>query len=78
MQCFIGQEALKYIFESKDLRFIFTDSKCDDYDMLRQLRSQYAKSNKLIRTFSQCSIDIKIILFQSWYTAMYCPFLQGR
>ena len=37
----IGQEALKYISESKYLGFSFSDSKCDDCDMLhvRQMRS---------------------------------------
>ena len=72
---FIGQEALKYISESKYLGFSFSDSKCVDCDMLRQMRSLYAKSNMLIRTFSHCSIDVKITLFQSYCTALYCPFL---
>ena len=49
---FICQEALKYISESKYLGFKFSDSICDDCDLLRQVRSLYAKSNKLIRTFS--------------------------
>ena len=43
---FIGQEALKYVSESKYLGFSFSDSKCDDCDMLRQMRSLYAKSNR--------------------------------
>ena len=43
--------------------------------MLRQMRSLYAKSNKLIRTFSHCSINVKITLFQSYCIALYCPFL---
>ena len=72
----IGQKALKYISESKYLGFSFSDLKCDDCDMLRQLRSLYAEPNKLIRTFSHCSIDVKITLFQRYCTAMYCPFLR--
>ena len=40
---FIGQEALKNVSESKYLDFSFSDSKCDDCDMLRQMRSLYAK-----------------------------------
>ena len=32
---FIGQEALKYVSESKYLSFSFSDSKRDDCDMLR-------------------------------------------
>ena len=43
--------------------------------MLRQMRSLYAKSNKLIRTFSHCSIAVKITLFQNYCNTLYCPFL---
>ena len=43
--------------------------------MLRQMRSLYAKSNRLLRTFSHCSIDVKVTLYQSYYTSLYCPFL---
>ena len=72
---FIGQEALKYVSESKYLGFTFSDSKCDDCDMLRPMRSLYTKSNRLLRTFSNCSIDVKFTLFQSYCTPLYCPFL---
>ena len=72
---FNGQEVLKYVSESKYLCFCFSDSKCDDCDMLRQMRSLYAKSNKLLSTFSHCSIDVKVTLFQGYCTALYCPFL---
>ena len=72
---FIGSDALKFIKESKYLGFTFDDSKSDDCDMLRQMRLLYAKSNKLLRTFSHCSTDVKITLFQSYCTALYCPYL---
>ena len=72
---FIGSDALKFIKESKYLGFTFSDSKSDDCDMLRQMRLLYAKSNKLLRTFSHCSTDVKITLFQSYCTALYCPYL---
>ena len=67
---FIGSDALKLIKESKYLGFTFSDSKSDDCDMLRQ-----CKSNKLLRTFSHCSTDVKITLFQSFCTALYGPYL---
>ena len=41
--------------------------------MLRQMRLLYAKSNTLLRTFSNFSSDVT--LFQSYCTALYCPFL---
>ena len=48
---FIGQDELKYISESKYLGFSFSDSKFDNCDLLCQMKSRYAKSNRLIRTF---------------------------
>ena len=72
---FIGSDALKFNKESKHLGFTFSDSKSDDCDMLQQMRLLYAKSNKLLRTFSHCSKDVKITLFQSYCTALHCPYL---
>ena len=43
--------------------------------MLPQIKLLYAKSNTLLRTFSHCSSDVKVTLFQSYCTALYCPFL---
>ena len=71
---FIGSDALKFIKESKYLRFTFNGSKSDDCDMLRQMSLFYTKSNKILRTFSYCSTDVKITLFQSYCTALYCLF----
>ena len=48
---FIGSDALKYVVESKYLGFSFCDSKQDDNDILRQMRTVYAKSSTLLRTF---------------------------
>ena len=39
--------------------------------MLRQLRTLYAKSNKIIRTFSHCTIDVKLLLIKSYCTSFY-------
>ena len=55
---FIGQEALKYVSESKYLGFSFSDSKYD--------------------TSGHCSIDVKVTLFQSNCTTLYCPFLRAN
>ena len=45
---FIGDDALKFTREAKYLGFTFNNSKCDDSDMLRQMRLLYAKSNTLL------------------------------
>ena len=47
----------------------------DDHDMLRQMRTLYIRSNKLLRTFYHCSIDVKLELFRSFCTSFYCCYL---
>ena len=64
-----------YILEYIIIIYYYNDSKCNDSDMLRQMRLLYAKSKTLLRTFSHCSSDVKVTLFQSYCTALYCPFL---
>ena len=39
------------------------------------MRSVYARSNRILRMFSQCSIDVKIVLFNSYCTPLYCSYL---
>ena len=36
----------------------------DDDEMLRQMRTLYIRSNKLLRTFRYCTIDVKLELFR--------------
>ena len=38
------------------------------------MRTVYAKPNTLLRTFSHCSTDVKVTLFQSYRTALYVRF----
>ena len=42
---------------------------------LRQLRSIILRTNILLRTFSKCSIEVKLHLFQSYCTNLYCSHL---
>ena len=46
-----------------------------DYDFTRQLRSILLRANILLRTFSRCSIEVNLHLFQSYYTNLYCSHL---
>ena len=71
----IGSETLKFVHDTKYLGFIFCESKKDDEDMLRQMRCMYAKTNKLLRMFGHCTVDVKIALFNSYCTSLYCSFL---
>ena len=46
-----------------------------DCDITRQLRSIILRTNILLRTFSRCSIEVKLHLFQSYCTNLYCSHL---
>ena len=51
------------------------ENKKDDEDMLKQMRSLYAKSNKVIRMFNHCTVDVKLLLIESYCTSFYCGYL---
>ena len=71
----IGSEPLRFVNETKYLGFTFCSLNKDDKDILRQMRSVYARSNRILRMFSHCSIDVKIVLFNSYCTPLYCSYL---
>ena len=54
------------------LGFTFKINSHYDDDMLRQMRTLYIRSNKLLRPFHYCSIDVKLELFRSFCTSFYC------
>ena len=68
----IGSEPLRFVNETNYLGFTFCSLNKVDRDILRQMRSVYARSNRILRMFSHCSIDVKIVLFHSYCTPLYC------
>ena len=62
----IGSERLQFVNETNYLGFTFCSMNKDDKYILRQMRSVYANSNRILRMFSHCSIDVKIVLFNSY------------
>ena len=71
----IETEPLTYVNTVKYLGFVFCENKNDDEDMLKQMRSLYAKSNKVIRMFNHCTVDVKLLLIKSYCTSFYCGYL---
>ena len=62
---------MKYVDIFKYLGFVFSEYKKDDAGMLRQLRSLYAKANKITRMFHYCTVDVKLLLIKSYCTSFY-------
>ena len=71
-QVHLGDRALEYVPSFKYLGCIISNTLSDNLDIGRTLRGIYARSNMLIRKFSQCTPLVKQTLFQTYCTHFYC------
>ena len=78
----IGSEPLRFVNETKYFLFTFCSLNKYDTDILRQMRSVYARINRILHRFclslQYCSIYVKIILFNSYCISLYCSYLWIR
>ena len=72
----IGTEVLKYVDNTKYLGITFCETLTDDKDMIWQMRLLYAKSNKLLRIFSHCTTDVKLVPIQCMLKTTSVPLKQ--
>ena len=73
---YMNNEKLDYTDSIKYLGFTFSSDKKDDNDMLRQMRI-LPKSNRLLRLFHCCSIDVKLALFRSYTVLVFIAHFCG-
>ena len=52
-----------------------TSDASDNKDIKRQIRSIYSRGNMIISKFRKCTIDVKIQLFKTFCTSLYCAHL---
>ena len=68
-------EVLKEVIETKYLGYFITADGKDDRDMTRACRQLYAQGNSLIRKFHMCTEKVKIKLFITYCSQLYCAHL---
>ena len=56
----------------KYLGYFITDNLSDKLDIERQRRKLYAHGNSLIRKFYMCTLETKLMLFNTYCSSMYC------
>ena len=56
---YLHREKLSRIHETKYLRCFLSDDQSDDVEISKQIRTLYTRSNKLLRMFCYCTIDVK-------------------
>ena len=66
----LGHEVINFVTQFKYLGHLLTNCLSDDADINREIRNIFVRTNILIRRFSNCSLDVKAILFKT-----YCLFL---
>lgn len=71
----LNGNAIDFVPSHKYLGYYMSESFTDDKDIVRQMRSIYAKGNSLIHKFKFCSPDVKAQLFKSYCGAFYCTTL---
>ena len=54
---------------------MFIHVRNDDLNIVRQLKCVILRTNILMRTFSSCSVEIKLFMFKSYCSNFYCSHL---
>ena len=69
---YLNGGALNVCSVAKYLGYLFSQDMNDDKDINRQCRKLYAQGNMLVRKFHMCTPEVKINLFRSYITPLYC------
>ena len=62
---------VKVVTSEKYLGAFISDDLSDDEDIIRQMRSIYARGNVLIRNFIHCTDSVKASLFKTYLSSLY-------
>ena len=68
----LNGRSLRQVSEEKYLGCIMSDDFSDDLDLSRQMRAIYTRGNMLIKNFKSCSDDVKLQLFKTYCSNLYC------
>ena len=71
---FLNGAKLQYVDSYKYLG-MFIHVRNDDIDVVRQLKCVILRTNILMRTFSSCSVEVKLFLFKSSCSNFDCSHL---
>ena len=71
----INSHELSFVNKYKYLGIITLNTFMDDEDISRQMRSLYIRGNLLSRNFGFCSDTVKVQLFKTFCSNMYCSHL---
>ena len=68
----MNNQVLSFVPSYRYLGVIANDKLDDDDDIMRHVKSLYARGNMLISRFRKCSDEVKTKLFKSFFSNVYC------
>ena len=71
----MGDTVLTWVETQKYLGVIISNNYKDDKDIMRQIRSFYARGNIIARKFNKCSPEVKVQLFKTYCSNIYAGHL---
>ena len=74
-EIYLQEQLMTFVDYEKYLGVVMSDNCTNDRDITRQMRSLYARGNLIIRNFKHCSNEVKIQLFKTFCSNMYCGHL---
>ena len=63
--------------KAKYLGHIISEDMSDDADVFRQVKCLYIRGNIISRKCANCSINVKIVVFKTYYSCLYTAQLWG-
>jgi exonuclease III len=69
---FLDCKPISMVVEHKYLGIFITDKFKDDRDIKRQIRATYCRGNVLISKFRKCTAEVKVQLFKTFCSNLYC------
>ena len=72
---FLQNDKLDFVSEYKYLGVMVNDKMNDDSEIGKRMRFIYATGNMVTRKFSNCSINCKVLMFQTFFSQVYCSAL---
>ena len=71
----VNDKQIDIVDNFKYLGFYLSNDMDDEYDINRQIRGLFTRGNIIIKCFRHCSEDVKILLFKTYCSNMYCSHL---
>ena len=68
----LGESKIRTVYSETYLGYILNDHVSDDEHIVKEMRNLFARGNMLIRNFTHCTGEVKIALFKTFCSNIYC------